>query len=296
MISRIHLNTSFSTIDSMDKTVTVLTLALVAVFTVFILGLVTINLIDRSSYSVTGRAVGAIDGKSVVSCTDSDGADAWNTRGTVTVVYTDGSIKTQTDSCEGSATVDYSCSSEGVIVSTSTTPATCICQDGACIVPCSETQCNPANSQQICDNGRWSTCPGEQVCSLGTCKEPQFVAEPRVSGGGGGGGGSSAAAPSSVTTSVPERSLGTIDGIMSGEASSPEKLFFTLSNREHFINIQEITSTGVLLAVDSETAVRMAIGDERLYDFTGDNTNDFSLQLKSINLGNRKAKLLLSSL
>ena len=276
----------------MNKRVAVVLGSLAAIGLVIILASVVLSRID---YSVTGGAVGDI-AEGVVSCTDSDGADAWNTRGFVTVAYDDGNSETRTDFCENGAAIDYSCTAEGNVISSS---KACSCSGGACETAlCSGTQCNPDNSKQICSGGAWVECSGEQVCSLGTCKEPEFVAEVRVAGGGSGGSGGSSGTTSSASPapSTPERSVGTIDGSMYVEASAPEKLIFTLAGTQHSITVSAIDATSATVAVDSAAAGMLSPGDERLYDFNGDGANDLSLQLKSINLGSKTARLLLSDL
>ena len=80
---------------------------------------------------------------SIPTCADSDGNGAYQTKGTVTLTYSNGTVETKTDYCDGQTTIDYYCSG-----SYTGSPSTlikmeigkgsynlgsqCTCYDGAC--------------------------------------------------------------------------------------------------------------------------------------------------------------------
>jgi len=90
----------------------------------------------------------------IPTCSDSDGNGAWQTKGSVTMTYPNGTVDIKTDFCDGYITVDYYCSatytgSPSVLIDMQLgrggyVPSGCTCKDGACLsasgsVPAAQT-------------------------------------------------------------------------------------------------------------------------------------------------------------
>ncbi|MBI2452141.1 hypothetical protein HYV50_03625 [Candidatus Pacearchaeota archaeon] len=161
---------------------------------------------------------------------------------------------------------------------------------------CSGTQCNPKNSQQICINGQWASCPSDQVCNLGNCVTPKTIFLAAGSGGGGGGGGSSSSSPASPETPETTTSLGEITGGMPEEISLGEKALFTINSTEHSVKLQQLTETTTIVQVKNGDSFTISLGEEKLMDDDNNGQNDFSIQLRSINIILNKAKFIITQL
>jgi hypothetical protein len=250
------------------------------------------------------KNTGSIAGKAVSSeetvCTDSDGTDAWATRGTVTVRESDGTTAIYTDSCEGTDTVDYVCEGNRAVKHLSTSKE-CLCQNGACIpVQCSDNECNPSNTRQICSQGKWIDCGGDAVCYANVCVTPS-KANAKIIGGGSsgdsGGGASTGTTTTTQTTTTPEttRSIGTIEGAITEDITINEKIVFIAENSEHNLKVNELATISMSALLDGNS-FSLEVGGEKRTDFDGDGSDDLSIILKSINIATKKAKVLITVL
>lgn len=273
----------------MQKKSLLITLGIIVVLIILALFLFILKIPN----SLSGKAISSGDAV----CSDSDGADAWATRGTVTLQNSDGSTIIYTDSCEGTETVDYVCDGNRVIKHLST-GENCVCQSGACIpVQCSGNECNPSNTKQICSQGKWIDCAGDSVCYASSCITPS-KANAKIIGGGGSGdsgssGGSGTTTSSSIASTETTRSTGTISGATTEEISVNEKIIFTTENIEHTLKVNELGVTNMNAALDGNS-FSLEVGAEKRTDFDGDGTDDLSIILKSINIATKKAKVLIT--
>ncbi len=166
-------------------------------------------------------------------------------------------------------------------------------------VICLDTQCNPQNSQQICNNGQWVNCPSDQVCSLDACTIPSKIKT--IVSGGSGGGSSSSSGSTTTSDSAPAQleiiqQIGEITGSMLEDINLGEKLIFTIKGIEHTIKLLELTQTNVKISFkDGETAI-FSLAEEKSIDDDNNGQNDFLLKLKSTNTIEKKTRFMITEL
>lgn len=266
---------------------------LIVILAIVILA-VLLLLIFKNTNNLAGKAVSSEE----TICTDSDGADAWTTQGTVTVKESDGTSVIYTDSCEGTGTVDYVCEGNKATKHLFT-GRECLCQNGACIpVQCSGNECNPSNTKQICSQGKWIDCSGESVCYADSCVKPSKANAKIIGGGSSGDSGSGGGSSGTITqtSAAPEttRSIGAISGAITEDIGVNEKIIFTAENSEHNLKVSELLTTTVNAALDG-ASFTLSVGEEKRTDFDG-NGDDLSVILKSISITTNKAKVLITVL
>lgn len=253
-----------------------------------------------SQGEVTGKVVEKVENNKILSCVDSDGKDAWNVKGNVNLRYDDGKDVKYEDYCDESSVVDYYCEGNSMLKAVY---AGCPCSDGKCEGSkdeCTENNCNPSNTREICLSGLWASCPQNQVCSSGKCTTPRTIVGVSRSGGGGGGSSSTASteSPASVDTSptYTTTSLGDLQGEVYSDMAKYDRLEFTVGGNAGSITATEVTPTGVALILNTGETVSLSVGQTRNGDITSDGVNDISLRLKSTNIFTNKARILLGSL
>ena len=163
---------------------------------------------------------------------------------------------------------------------------------------CSNNECNPSNSRQICAGGSWVNCLNEKVCNFGECVAP-ISAGPSVkkivySGGGSSGGGESEVV-TTFTPAEPETisSLGVVEDISEIRVKENEKATFSIGGVEQSIKAVSISPTSAATLQNGQEA-NFNIGDERKSDVNNDGVKDYSLRLDSINFISKEARFLVT--
>jgi len=160
----------------MGKGLTGVTIFLLAA--ILVMGIVFFaNKLNKNATSVSEIAGGVTVGKK---CADSDGADAYTSKGTCR--GTNGNF---IDYCQGSYVMEYYCSNNRCLAKSVPCPSGYSCSDGACVAPCTD-ECSPLGYVQCtgyltfkkCGNydsdtclewGSSVSCPSGYTCSGGTC-------------------------------------------------------------------------------------------------------------------------------
>ncbi len=160
---------------------------------------------------------------------------------------------------------------------------------------CSGSECNPTNTQQICQSGQWANCPNEQVCTLGACATPINVKldSPEVfsiSGGSDSGGGSSSAGTSTPSQSI--RALGEIGTEDSYSLISGEKIS-VIRNGATGIFTLTLGTTSATLQFEQGTTLIINLGEEKSADISNDGIADISFLLKSINIVKKEGRFII---
>lgn len=163
---------------------------------------------------------------------------------------------------------------------------------------CSGTQCNPENSLQICQNGKWVYCTDDKVCNSGLCVTPKPVKVIASGGGGGGGGGGtpSSDASSTVQTTEETSSLGEISGGVPREINLGVKALFTINGTEHSIKLIDVSSTSTTVKIKNGDSFSNTLGQLKLVDDDNNGQNDFSIELRSVNIIEKRARFIITQL
>ncbi len=239
--------------------------------------------------SSTGKTIQSAD--SQIQCTDSDGKDAWNTKGSVALIDSDGNTDNYIDYCDGSKTIDYYCDGSKLSIGVYS-PSDCTCKDGVCVASCSGTECNPSNSLQICNNGKWSNCPNDKVCSLGACITPVSLTSAESGGGGSSGGSSVTITTGAIIPSLTTITLGEITTDVTQDIGNNENLAFSIGGISQTLSVSNIGDSSATLILTNKE-LTFSSGDEKLIDLNGDGKNDLSIKIKSINTITKKVKILI---
>ncbi|MBS3080016.1 hypothetical protein J4221_00965 [Candidatus Pacearchaeota archaeon] len=107
------------------------------------------------------------------------------------------------------------------------------------------------------------------------------------SSGGGGGGG--------IGTTV--KSIGELPASYTIELSANENLAFNYSGERHYVSVTDIKETSATIVIESEQQTFvLSIGQIINADLNGDNYAEVSVELRSINIITKKAKVVITRL
>lgn len=120
-----------------------------------------------------------------------------------------------------------------------------------------------------------------------TCGDCSSSSSSSSSSGGGGGGG--------IGTTV--ISIGELPSEYTTELKAGENIRFNFSGVKHFVSVTNLTETSVTIVVESKKQTfTLSVGETKNIDLTEDNIAEISVQLKSINIITKKAKIIIMRL
>lgn len=164
---------------------------------------------------------------------------------------------------------------------------------------CSGTECNTINSQLICSNGQWVSCPADQICALGACVTPKKIqpSSPFVSGGGSSGSESSGSSPSSSSGETETiRSIGIIEGSSTENFVVGETVTFSVSGVSERLKLKVLDDTSTTFQFADSQTFALEVGGDRALDGDSNNVNELSIKVKSINALAKQARVILTQL
>lgn len=92
-------------------------------------------------------------------------------------------------------------------------------------------------------------------------------------------------------------SLGMLTEPVTYDLGKSEKLLFILAGKNHSVRVSSLGETEAEFIIESETQkIKLAVGDTKNVDITGDGKDDISIKLDSINILTKKARITLTPL
>ena len=233
----------------------------IGMFSILVAGIFSLSMFDRS---LTGKVIdsGEISTSSEIktnieiSCKDSDNGKDYGIKGKVAYCEEAGCSERE-DSCDEKILTEWYCNDK-----------------------------NKDYSQISCDN----------ECDVGACV---VIGKKIVTGSGGGSGGSSGGSSSdsgSSSSSEPTGNTFNIGSLGIEETVNMAKYdnaLFSISGKDYILNIRDVSEIQISATVGN-TQFDLQVGSEKEFDLDGD--SDLNVKLKTINLLDNTAKIVLMNI